>query len=207
MSLQEFCQRRVVAISPRSNIADACHQMAQNNIGCMVVQENGKLCGILTDRDIALKVAGEAKDARQTKVGDVMTSNPLSISVDKNLRDLTRFMHTNHVRRVPIVDGGNKVLGIVTLDDVLTMLSGEIFEIGKPYLKARRSAPRNGCRHGPLKEDRIFHNDRGATAQGINWAGPLRAFLTELFRSDWCPPRTLSRDHSRNYSLSGDFHI
>jgi CBS domain-containing protein len=131
MSLQEFCQRPVVTISPRSTIADACHQMAQNNIGCMVVQEDGKLTGILTDRDIALKVAGETKDSRQTKVGEVMTPNPMCISVDKNLHELTKFMHTNHVRRVPIVDGGNKVLGIVTLDDLIAMLSSEMFEVGK----------------------------------------------------------------------------
>lgn len=131
MSLQQFFLRPVVTISPRSNITDACHQMAQNNIGCMVVQENSRLCGILTDRDIALKVAGKTKDSRQTRVGEVMTSNPACISVDKNLHDLTRFMHTNHVRRVPIVDGGNKVLGIVTLDDLIAMLSSEIFEIGK----------------------------------------------------------------------------
>jgi CBS domain-containing protein len=105
--------------------------MAQNNIGCMVVQEDGRLRGILTDRDIALKVAGETKDSRQTKVGDVMTPNPVCISVDKNLHELTTLMHTHHVRRVPIVDGGNKVLGIVTLDDLIALLSSEMFEIGR----------------------------------------------------------------------------
>jgi CBS domain-containing protein len=105
--------------------------MARNNVGCMVVQEDGKLCGILTDRDIALKVAGKTKDSHQTKVGEVMTSKPVSISVDRNLHDLTRLMHARHVRRVPIVDGANRVLGIVTLDDLITMLGNEMFEIGR----------------------------------------------------------------------------
>lgn len=131
MSLEEFCRRRVVTVSPNSNIVDACQLMARNNIGCMVAEEDGRLCGILTDRDIALKVAGEAKDPRQTKIGEVMTANPVCISVDKNLHDLTSLMHTRHVRRVPIVDGSNKVLGIVTLDDLIAMLSDEMFEIGK----------------------------------------------------------------------------
>jgi CBS domain-containing protein len=105
--------------------------MARNNIGCMVVQENGKLCGIVTDRDIALKVAGESKDSRQTRVGEVMTPNPVSISVNKGLHDLTGLMHHHHVRRVPIIDGVDKVLGIVTLDDLLSMLGNEMFELGK----------------------------------------------------------------------------
>lgn len=131
MSLQEFCRRRVVTVSPKSNIVDACQLMARNNIGCMVAEEDGRLCGILTDRDIALKVAGEAKDPRQTKIDEVMTAKPVCISVDKNLHDLTSLMHTRHVRRVPIVDGSNKVLGIVTLDDLIAMLSDEMFEIGK----------------------------------------------------------------------------
>jgi CBS domain-containing protein len=131
MSLHEFCRWRVVTISPRSTIVDACYLMARNNIGCMVVQEDGRLCGILTDRDIALKVAGEAKDVRQTKVGEVMTSNPVCISVDKNLHDLTSLMHAHRIRRVPIINGVDTVLGIVTMDDLIAMLSNEIFEIGK----------------------------------------------------------------------------
>lgn len=131
MSLREFCGRRVISVSPRSNITDACHLMARNNVGCMVVQEDGEICGILTDRDIALKVAGESRDARQTKVGEVMTPNPVCISVDSNLHELTRLMHAHHVRRVPIVDGGKIALGIVTLDDLINMLGNEMFEIGR----------------------------------------------------------------------------
>lgn len=130
MSLQQFCQRPVVTVSPRSNIVDACHVMAQDNIGCIVAQEDGKLCGMLTDRDIALKVAGQRKDSYQTKVGEVMTPDPVCISVNKNLHDLTTLMHAHHVRRVPIIDGADKVLGIVTLDDLIAMLGNEMFEIG-----------------------------------------------------------------------------
>ena len=131
MSLREFCQRRVVTISPRSNIVDACRLMGGNNIGCMVVEEDGRLCGVLTDRDIALKVAGERKDPEKTKVGQVMTPDPVCISVDKDLHELTILMHAHHVRRVPIVNGFDKVLGIVTMDDLIALLSDEMSEIGK----------------------------------------------------------------------------
>lgn len=131
MSLHEFCRRCVVTISPRSAIVDACQAMARNSVGCIVVQEDGRLCGILTDRDVAIKVAGQGKDARQTKVGEIMTLQPICISVDKSLHELTSLMHTYHVRRVPIVDGVEKVLGIVTLDDLIALLGDEMFEIGK----------------------------------------------------------------------------
>ena len=131
MSLREFCERRVITISPRNNITDACRLMAWHSVGCMIVQENGELCGILTDRDIALKVAGASRDARQTKVGQVMTPDPVCISVDSNLHELTRLMHAHHVRRVPIINGGKTVVGIVTLDDLIGMFSNDMFEIGR----------------------------------------------------------------------------
>jgi signal-transduction protein with cAMP-binding, CBS, and nucleotidyltransferase domain len=78
-----------------------------------------------------LKVAGEKRDPQQTTVREVMHANPLCISVDKGLYDLTAVMHAHHVRRVPIVDAGEKVVGIVTLDDLLVLLSEEMSDMGK----------------------------------------------------------------------------
>jgi CBS domain-containing protein len=101
-----------------------------------VAQEDGKISGILTDRDIALKVTGERKDPERTKVGEIMSRNPIRISVDKNIHELTTLMHAHHVRRVPIVDGGDKVLGIVTLDDLIALFGDEMWEIGKTVSEA-----------------------------------------------------------------------
>lgn len=131
MSLQEFCRRRVISISPESNIVEACRMMGEKNVGCMVVEERGKLCGILTDRDVALKVTGEKRDPLKTKVSEIMTRNPVRIPVDKGLRELTTLMHAQHVRRVPVVDGLDEVLGIVTMDDVIALISDEMAELGK----------------------------------------------------------------------------
>lgn len=131
MSLDMFCKRPVVTISPESTVYEACQFLKDKNIGCVVVQEDGKLSGILTDRDIALKVAGEEKDSRRTKVRDIMTSNPARISADKGLHDLTTLMHALHVRRMPIVDGGGKAVGIVTLDDLLVLFADEMWEMGR----------------------------------------------------------------------------
>jgi CBS domain-containing protein len=95
------------------------------------VEDNGKLCGILTDRDIVLKVTGEQREPRTTKVAEVMTRDPVRISVNKDLRHLTSLMHAFHVRRVPVVDGYDTTLGIITLDDLIALLADEMSEIGK----------------------------------------------------------------------------
>lgn len=130
MSLHKFCQRLVVTVTQERSIMDACRLLEENNVGCMVVEDNGRICGILTDRDIALKVTGKGKDPEQTKVHEIMTADPVCISVDKSLHDLTSLMHSHHVRRVPIVDGFDEVIGIVTLDDLIALIGDEMSDIG-----------------------------------------------------------------------------
>jgi len=130
MSLHKFCQRLVVTVTQERSIMEACRLLEENNVGCMVVEDNGRICGILTDRDIALKVTGKGKDPEQTKVHEIMTADPVCISVDKSLHDLTSLMHSHHVRRVPIVDGFDEVIGIVTLDDLIALIGDEMSDIG-----------------------------------------------------------------------------
>ena len=131
MSLQNYCRKPVVRISPETNITEACQLMEQNNIGCLIAEREGKLCGIVTDRDIALRVTGAKCDPDKTKVKDIMTPDPIRISVDKDLHHLTALMHAYHVRRVPIVNGFDTTLGIVTLDDLIAQLGDEMADIGK----------------------------------------------------------------------------
>jgi len=131
MSLQTYCHKPVVRISPETNIAEACQLMEQNNIGCLIAERDGRLCGIVTDRDIALRVTGARRDPDKTKVKDIMTPDPIRISVDKDLHHLTAMMHAYHVRRVPIVNGFDTTVGIVTLDDLIAQLGDEMSDIGK----------------------------------------------------------------------------
>ena len=131
MSLQNYCQKPVVRISPETNITEACRLMEQNNIGCLIAEREGKLCGIVTDRDIALRVTGAKRDPDKTNVKDIMTPDPIHISVDKDLHHLTELMDAYNVRRVPIVNGFDTTLGIVTLDDLIALFGEEMSEIGK----------------------------------------------------------------------------
>lgn len=131
MSLRDFCRKPVVKISPDFNVGEACRLMEQNNIGCLIVEKDDKLCGIVTDRDIALRIVGDSRDPQKTSVSDIMTPNPIRISADKDLHHLTSLMHAYHVRRVPIVDGFDTTLGIVTLDDLIALLGDEMAQIGQ----------------------------------------------------------------------------
>jgi len=131
MSLMNFCRKSLVRISPDASIVEACRLMEQKNVGCLIAERDGKLCGILTDRDIALRVAGAQKNPQETSVLEIMTPDPIRISVDKDLHHLTSLMHTYHVRRVPIVNGYDTALGIVTLDDLIAQMGSDMSQIGK----------------------------------------------------------------------------
>jgi len=131
MSLYNFCHKPVVKISPETSITEACQLLEQNNIGCLVAEKDGKLCGIVTDRDIALRVTGAKRNPDLTMVREIMTPDPIRISVDKEVQQLTALMHAYHVRRVPIVNGFDTTLGIVTFDDLIAQFGNDMSELGK----------------------------------------------------------------------------
>ena len=141
MSLRTFCRHRVVTISPERSAAEACWLMKEKNVGCLIVENHSKLCGIITDRDIALKVTGEERDPLTTMVQEIMSGDPARISVDKDLPELVSLMHSRHVRRVPIVDETELTLGIVTLDDLIALFGYEMSALGKAVSEGLRQAP------------------------------------------------------------------
>jgi len=137
MSLREFCTRPIVTITPEHTILDACRLLREHNIGCLLVTErDGRLSGVLTDRDIALRVTGEGRDPQLATVQESMTPNPVRIPVDQSLHELTTLMHSQRVRRIPIIDREGKPIGIATLDDLLVLLGEEMSEIGKTVSEA-----------------------------------------------------------------------
>ena len=131
MAWQKFCQRPIVTVPPETTILEACRVLERQQIGCLLVEEQGELCGILTGRDMALRVMGLGRDPQQTMVWNLMTPNPVRIAVDRTLHELITLMHRQHVRRVPIIDETGKAIGIVMLDDLLILLGDELSDVGK----------------------------------------------------------------------------
>jgi CBS domain-containing protein len=131
MSLRNFCHKPLSRVSPDTSITEACRLMEQNSVGCLIVENSGKLCGIVTDRDIALRVTGRRKEPDTTTVKEAMTPDPIRISADKEIHHLTSLMGAYHVRRVPIVNGFDSTVGIVTLDDLIALFGSEMSAIGK----------------------------------------------------------------------------
>jgi len=129
MSLERICSKTVVTISSDASVLEAAKLMHSKHIGCLVVADDSRITGILTDRDIVLKLVASEKKPGETAVKTIMTSNPTMVNVNYDVLDAVRLMRNRGVRRLPVIDEHRHLLGIITMDDVLTAFGAEIGDL------------------------------------------------------------------------------
>lgn len=127
MSIQKFCTNQVITVREGDPVRDAARKMAERNVGAVVVTDtNSAPVGILTDRDIVMKVVSAGKNPQTSLVADIMSPHVATLPEDEGLMEATRIMMEHGVRRLPIVDGTGKVVGILSMDDILMVLEREL---------------------------------------------------------------------------------
>ena len=122
MHIRKITKKKVVTVSPKDKVIKAARLMDKKNVGSVVVVQDGKPVGILTDRDIAIRVVAKQADIDSTLVKDVMTGRIVTGREGQRAAELAKMMHENGIRRVPIVDKKGKLTGIITLDDLLYLI-------------------------------------------------------------------------------------
>ena len=108
---------KVYTISPDESVYDALKLMSEKEIGAMVVVENGKMVGILSERDYARKVILKWKNSQETLVKEIMTTNVLHASPKQKIRKCLSLMTKNYFRHLPIIQD-DQVVGIISIEDV-----------------------------------------------------------------------------------------
>jgi CBS domain-containing protein len=116
-TVQEIMTRNPTCARPESAAADAAQMMRREDVGAIPVVDGDRLIGIVTDRDLALDVLGERKP-HETPVRDVMTTHPITATLDTTVHDAGELMQRNQIRRLPIVDRSDHLVGIVSLADL-----------------------------------------------------------------------------------------
>jgi len=120
---EEVMTPNPVCCLPSDNVKLVAELMKSKNVGPLPVIDNHetqKLIGIITDRDLAMKIVGEGLDPSSTRVEAVMTRKVLTCRADDDLQRALDAMSKHQVRRIVVVDGSNKVLGIISQADVAT---------------------------------------------------------------------------------------
>lgn len=113
---------------PTDTVFEAARLMKSEDVGPIPVvddKEARTLAGIVTDRDLTLKIVAEGLDPKSKKVKDVMTTDVVTCGPDDNANQALELMETHQVRRIPIVDENKRLVGIIAQADVATRMKGQ----------------------------------------------------------------------------------
>lgn len=134
MNVGNICSHTVVLVSPTTRVLDAARQMREAHVGALVVveQEEGRTVpvGMLTDRDLVVTVlATDVTPLASLLVGDVLTRGVVTAGSNEDAMVVARRMKHHGVRRMPVVDEGGELCGVVTVDDLIAAVSAELAQI------------------------------------------------------------------------------
>lgn len=121
MKIKECMCENVNCVKEDTSIKDCAKIMGESHIGCCPVCDcSNNVVGILTDRDILLRSVAWDKDNNNTKAKDIMTKNVKTCTCNQEIEDAEKLMADERIRRIPVVNESNKVIGILTLGDLAT---------------------------------------------------------------------------------------
>lgn len=134
MKVRDVMTRKVESIKPDSPVKEAAQRMKEADIGFVPIHDGKMLHGVVTDRDIALRTVAEGREPRTTVVRDIMTDHVHCCVQDDSVEQAARVMEECKVRRLVVVDGDRRMVGVVSLGDLALSpagtagLAGEVLE-------------------------------------------------------------------------------
>ena len=117
-------EQTVHTISPSTSVFDAVRRMAEKNIGALLVMEDVKIVGIITERDYARKIILMGRSSKETPVRDIMTSPVMYVRPDQTNEECMALMTDNRVRHLPVMDNG-KLIGLISIGDLVKDIIAE----------------------------------------------------------------------------------
>jgi CBS domain-containing protein len=125
MQLHEVMTPNVEVVHPDEPVQEAASLMRSLDVGSLPVYDGNKMHGIITDRDITIRATAEGRNPQQTKVREVMSSGLVYCFEDQSVEEAARLMEGRQIRRLPILDRNQQLVGIVALGDLALELPDE----------------------------------------------------------------------------------
>jgi CBS domain-containing protein len=139
--LKEIGDRTVHTIEPTASVLEAVERMAQKNIGALLVLEQGRIVGMLTERDYARKVVLMARSSKDTPLREIMTTSVIYVRPDQTSEECMALMTQSRVRHLPVIDEG-KLAGLISIGDLVKGIISEqkfIIEQLQHYITGERA--------------------------------------------------------------------
>jgi CBS domain-containing protein len=109
------------AVGPDETVYDAIAMMADKGIGALLIISNGQLVGILSERDYARKIILQGRSSKNTKVREIMTASPVTVTPDHTVDECMRIITHHRVRHLPVMDG-DRLLGVISIGDLVNAI-------------------------------------------------------------------------------------
>jgi CBS domain-containing protein len=138
MQIREVMTREVEAVRPDLTLKEAAQLMRALEVGALPVSTGDRLVGMLTDRDLTVRAVAEGHDPARTQVCSVMTPELVSCFEDQDVTEAARVMEERQLRRLPVLNRNQQLVGIISLDDLATgtgdpELAGEVLrQVSEP---------------------------------------------------------------------------
>jgi CBS domain-containing protein len=135
MKVQEIMSTKVESIAPTASLRQAARKMSNLGIGSLPVIEDGRLLGIITDRDISCHAVALGRDPNSTEIQKIMSKDVTTCRDDQNISDAATLMADHHIRRLAVVDESARVTGMLSVDDLAHVapdLAGAVLEAATP---------------------------------------------------------------------------
>ena len=126
MKVKDMMHKGAEYVAPNAKLQAIAKKMRDRDIGAMLVCEDGKTLGMVTDRDIAIRVLANGKDISTIEAKDVMSHNVVFCRDNEEAEDALRIMESKKVRRLPVLNEDGKLVGMVSLGDISHALSHEL---------------------------------------------------------------------------------
>lgn len=136
----EIMTRNVITASPNTSVAEVARLMRDRNIGSVVVLENGRIAGIVTERDIVTRYVANPIGRRpeEVTVGEIMTKNPITIRENLDVMEAARIMAEKNIRRLIVVNSRGEIVGIISSRDIMRIAPHIVFITSEKLRQARQ---------------------------------------------------------------------
>lgn len=156
--------RGVRSMTPSDTVAHAAQAMDELNVGVIPVCEGDKLVGMVTDRDIVVRGVAQECDVKTTKLADVMSTNVRCATEDQDVDEILGEMADSQIRRMPVVDGRQRLVGIVSLGDIADKDPGDELDVATSLADIS----------SPSRPDRSSQSEASGQAGGGSASGKPR---------------------------------
>ena len=130
MNVKDAIRKSPVTVAPSETLAEAARKMDQAAVGALMVVEDGRPVGVVTDRDVVVRGVA-ARLSADARVDSVMTTGVIAIDAGADLREAISLFGRHAIRRLPVVDG-DQVCGLISLDDIVTDLTHDLADATRP---------------------------------------------------------------------------